>query len=198
MPTPPQAAGPGSVAVVSPAAYPLDEFYAEARLRLPAIELVDGESMPEPYKTLLVHRNDMTPTLEEFYGQKVRLQVLGRKHRGDLYFREVLLRLDESDRPVEFGAIKIFLALFPPAARRQILEERSPLGRILGEHEIAHTSRPKAFLRIKADGLIGGHFGLDAPCWLYGRRNTLRDAMQRSLAEIVEIVPPDIPEKRNE
>ena len=70
----PKAAGPAAFAVT----HPLDEFYARSGLPLPPLEQVDGETVPEPYKTLLVHRNDMTPTLEDFHGRSVHLRVLGR------------------------------------------------------------------------------------------------------------------------
>src|SRR6185437_14620262 len=95
-----------------------------------------------------------------------------------------------SRKIVEFGAIKINLALFPPSARREILEERAPLGQILEQHEIAHSSRPKAFLKLKSDGFIGGVFRLASPQIVYGRRNTLFDPDERAIAEIVEILPP--------
>jgi chorismate-pyruvate lyase len=179
-----------STVVVSPFAYPLDEFYAQAGRKLPVIESIAGESVPEPYRSLLVHNNDMTPTLEAFHGEKIHLEVLSRQHRDDFYFREVVLLLDGTERPVEFGAIKINLALFPPGARREILEERWPLGHVLQQHKIVHSSRPKAFLRVAADPFIRSALKLADQPVLYGRRNTLTDSMQRSLAEIVEILPP--------
>ena len=42
--------------------HPLDEFYANAGRALPKIEAVDGIAVPEPYRQLLVHDGDMTPT----------------------------------------------------------------------------------------------------------------------------------------
>jgi len=172
--------------------HPLDEFYAAAGQPLPPLNQVDGEAVPEPYRTLLVHQNDMTPTLEKVHGGPVHLQVLGRRRKGDAYFREVILRLDGSNQPVEFGAIKINLERFTPAARRQILEEHLPLGHILHEYKIPHTSRPSAYLRLASDKLINEVLGLTGAQVLYGRRNTLYDPQQRSLAEIVEILPTHI------
>src|SRR6266481_2047240 len=84
--------------------HPLDEFYAAAGLPLPPLDQIDGEAMPEPYKSLLVHQSDMTPTLEKFHGRSIHLQTLGRRRKHDTYFREVVLRLDETNQPVEFGA----------------------------------------------------------------------------------------------
>jgi hypothetical protein len=169
--------------------HPLDEFYAAAGLPLPPLNQIDGEAVPEPYKTLLVHQNDMTPTLEAFHQQSIHLQVLSRRRTDDAYFREVVLRLDESNLPVEFGAIKINLALFAPAAREEILQEKLPLGHILAEYKIPHASRPAAYLRLASDKLINEVLGLTGAQVLYGRRNTLFDPQDRRLAEIVEILP---------
>jgi len=177
-------------ATVLPFAYPLDEFYAMAKRELPPIEQITGEEVPEPYRHLLVHTNDMTPTLEKSYDERIYLNVISRQTRGDYYFREVILLTQRTRTPVEFGAIKINLALFPPGARRLILEEQEPLGTILSDFKIPHSSRPKAYLRIDADAFIKGALQLSGRQLLYGRRNTLFDPQQRPLAEIVEILPP--------
>jgi chorismate-pyruvate lyase len=132
----------------------------------------------------------MTPTLEKFHDERIHLNVISRQTRGDFYFREVILLTERTRTPVEFGAIKINLGLFPQPARRLILEEQEPLGTILHEHKIAHASRPKAFLKIQADPFIKGALQLHGKQVLYGRRNTLFDPQQHALAEIVEILPP--------
>ena len=175
-----------------PFAYPLDEFYALAKRELPPIEQVPGESVPEPYRQLLVHQDDMTPTLEKFHSDRIHLKVISRQTRGDFYFREVVLVTERTRAPVEFGAIKINLALFPAAARRHILEEKEPLGTILGQDHIGHLSRPKAYLRLQPDAFIREALQLgEGKLVLYGRRNTLFDPQQRALAEIVEVLPPE-------
>jgi hypothetical protein len=102
----------------------------------------------------------------------------------------VVLLADGCGQPVEFGAIRIHLAQFAPAARRHILDERIPLGELLRVHAVSHSSRPKAFFRLKSDGLISGALGLARSEMLYGRRNTLLDTSERPLADVVEILPP--------
>jgi chorismate-pyruvate lyase len=173
-----------------PIAYPLDDFYAQQNLALPRIEAIDGKDVPEPYRSLLVHADDMTPTLEKFHGDKIHIRVLRRQQRDDFYFREVVLVLDTDERPVEFGAIKMNLALFSSAARKLILEEREPLGHILRDCAVTHSSRPKAYLRVESDELINRALNLTGRHTLYGRRNTHFDTQDRALAEIVEILPP--------
>ena len=188
--TPTSITRPRSSAASLAISHPLDEFYARMGLTLPPLEQVDGEAVPQPYRQLLVHHNDMTPTLEKFHQRDIHLRLLGRRHRGDEYFREVVLLLDGADQAVEFGAIKINLNLFTPEARRQILKEQRPLGHIMQECGIKHRSRPKAFLRLASDKFINQALQLSGAHVLYGRRNTLFDPQERALAEIVEILPP--------
>jgi chorismate-pyruvate lyase len=170
--------------------HPLDDFYAHEGLALPRIDIVPGPAVPPPYQQLLVHDGDMTPTLEKFYGATIHLEVLRREQRDDFYFREVVLHTDDKDQRVEFGAIKMFLNLFPDAARSAILAERLPLGSILAKYKIEHTSRPKGYLRIHSDDYINHALGIDGTHILYGRRNTLSNPDGHPLAEIVEILPP--------
>jgi hypothetical protein len=151
---------------------------------------IDAADVQEPYRTLLVHGADMTSTLEKYYNEKLHVELLGHHTKGQEYFREVVLRLDQSGRRVEFGAIKILLDIFPAEARQEILRERQPLGRILTESGVDFSSQPRGYLRVIPDDFIGRALGLSGSHALYGRRNTLVDLWDRPLAEIVEILPP--------
>ena len=179
-----------AIPAANPFVYPLDELYARAGLTLPKIERIPGDEVPRPYHSLLVHETDMTPTLEKHHGGGIHLKILYREQRDDFYFREVALLLRGSEKPVEFGANKISLLLFPPRARQLILEEQVPLGRILKDHEIGHTTQAKAFFRVTPDGLIREVFGMKNTAILYGRRAQILDLQKRPLAEIVEILAP--------
>ncbi len=172
------------------AAHPLDDFYARAGQALPPLTEIHAETLPEPYKALLAHRDDMTPTLEKFHRRSLHLRVLGRRREGREYFREVVLLLDGSDQPVEFGAIKIDLDLVSQTVREQILAEKLPFGHILAANQVPHRSRPSAFLRLASDALINDALKLSGAQVLFGRHNTLLDPQDRPLAEIVEILPP--------
>lgn len=169
---------------------PLDEFYARQNRPLPAFAILAPDEVPEPDHSLLVHERDMTRTLENFHSGRIHLRVLSRYHTADAYWRESVLELDETERSVEFGAIKIYLNRFPEPWRKQILEERRPLGGILNESGIAYTSSPTAYLRFAADDFIERSLKLAKSQPLYGRQNTLRNAEGAILAEIVEILPP--------
>lgn len=171
--------------------FPLDEFYKREGRALPRVERVAPESIPEPERSLLVHDNDMTPTLEAFHGSDIHIEVWGREVQGPEYYREVVLRLDRDQRPVEFGVNRIRLDRFAPRERRLILDEYVPLGRILHLGRVPHRGGPRAFLKVWADDLMRRALGLSRPVLLYGRRNTIANPAGEPLSEIVEILAPD-------
>jgi chorismate-pyruvate lyase len=170
--------------------YPLDEFYAQSGLALPAVDLVGGDEVPEPYRSLLVHTRDMTPTLESAYGGNIQLRVLQAGLAGQVLSREVVLTPEGSATPVAFGVIKINLEHLPEAVRRLVLEGKQPLGAVLRSEGIEHASHPDRYIRVAADPLILRALDLNTPCVLYGRRNVITDAAERTLAHVVEILPP--------
>jgi chorismate-pyruvate lyase len=171
--------------------YPLNEFYDQLGLPLPTVVRVEDRDIPEPYKSLLAHSRDMTPTLAEAYQRGIQLRVLKYRLRDDVFSREIILVTEGEEEPVVFGAIKIYLDRFPVEARRLVLEMKQPLGTILQTQGIAHTSRPEAYIRVTADATINSALGLTGSSQLlYGRRNVLWNAAQQPLAQVVEILPP--------
>jgi chorismate-pyruvate lyase len=170
--------------------YPLTEFYEESGLPLPAIARLEESAVPEPYKSLLVHERDMTPTVAEAYHRSVGLRVLKHSLRDNVFSRQIVLVLEGDEKPVVFGAIKIYLERFPLEARRLIQEMRQPLGTILQSQRIAHASRPEAYLQVTADTLINNALRLTGSHLLFGRRNVLWNAAHEPLAQVLEILPP--------
>jgi chorismate-pyruvate lyase len=175
---------------VQKALAPLADRYAAARRRLPEAELVTGRSVPQPYRRLLVHRRDMTSTLENFHSVQIHLRVLSRVRKQDLYRREVVLAADGTNAPVEFGVITVHLDALSPRARRLVLAARRPLGAILHLCGVVYTSRPSAFFKLRPDATISRALGVSRRTTLYGRCNELRDRDGRPIAECVEILPP--------
>jgi chorismate-pyruvate lyase len=184
------AASPARVRTDWNVLYPLSEFYEESGLPLPGASMIAGQDVPQPYKRLLVHERDMTPTLEAAYGQTIHLRVLKHSLRDDVFSREVVLVLGDQVTAVEFGGINIYLEYLPEEARRLVLERRLPLGTILQTQRIAHENHPSAYLRVTPDPVIREAFGLREPRALYGRCNVLLDPSQNVLARVVEILPP--------
>ncbi len=147
-----------------------------------------AEEIPLPYRSLLVHENDMTVTLEGHFGGRVVLRPLGVFTRGRSYFRRVLLVHEESGQPVEMGAIRIELESFDAALREQILQNEVPLGRLLRDGRIDCRSVPRAFLEVTPNPEIMGLFWMREQRLLYGRRTeVVREG--RRVGDIVEVLP---------
>lgn len=204
-------AGHGAVTDSVDPVFPLRWFYNQAEKPLPAVQELDSEALPQPYRDLLFHDRDMTSTLKRFHrADRIWVQALKRERQGDLYHRLVVLRIPDSaaasaagsdsnsdvqdpasGRPVEFGAIRIHLDRFPGVARDWILEESKPLGRILLDAKIAYVSRPERFFKTVTDNWIGSALQMEEGQVVYGRCNVLWDGNSPglALAEIVEILP---------
>jgi hypothetical protein len=170
--------------------YPLTRFWKEGGHALPAYEVLDGATVPEPYRRLLVHHGDMTSRLEAFWDGKIVLEVLHREHTPDFYRREVVLHIEASDLPVEYGAIEIDLSAFDSEVRRLILEQHLPLGGLLNRFGVRYRSEPKGFIKLGADAMMQRLFRLPDAGEFYGRCNVLLGENDRVLARIVEVVRP--------
>jgi chorismate-pyruvate lyase len=168
--------------------YPLDVLYARAGINGPAVKRITADRIPSPYKSLLVHQNEMTSTLERHFGGRVTVRVLASFTKGRSYFRRVLLALESTGRPVSMGAVRLRLGVFGPAIRARILGEKVPLGRILSDARIPYESRPTAFLGVIPNAEMMGVFWMPAPRTIYGRRTQITVAGER-IGDIVEILP---------
>ena len=168
---------------------PLHYFYERAGQPLPDFTFLSGNEVPYPYRSLLVHENDMTPTLAAFHHSKLYLEVLDREVAENYLLRCVTLRSMASDLPVEFGGIGIHLDSFTPEVRDVVEKGNSPLGAILGEFGVPHHGSPESFFKVPADDIIGRALGQPKGETLYGRCNQLVDDDGMALADIVEILP---------
>jgi len=132
----------------------------------------------------------MTSRLEKFWGGEIVLEVLHREHTPTAYRREVVLHIEATDLPVEYGAIEIDLSAFDGELRRLILEQQLPLGGLLNRFAIRYRSEPKGFLKLGADAVMQRVFRLPEAAEFYGRSNVLLGEGDRVLARIVEVVRP--------
>jgi hypothetical protein len=168
----------------------LERFYQRASLPPPSVRELRGREVPQPYRSLLVHSTDMTPTLERFCRQRMGLTVLSRELQESAYLREVVLKRANDDSPVEYGVIRICLDHLPPPAARRVLEEQAPFGNILQTEGLPHMSWPQAFFCVDSDAHMRTVLRLEQAEVLYGRRNVLLDGSRRLLAEVIEILAP--------
>ena len=168
---------------------PLHFFYERRNLDLPELDFIDGVTMPEGDRGLLVHENDMTPTLAAFHHSKLYLEVHEHERTDNYLMRLVTLHAESDKSPVEYGAIGIHLDLFPEEVSQLIIEGEIPLGGILGEYGVKHSGSPTAFFSVPADQMIAEALHQQPQEVLYGRCNQLLDDDGMAIADIVEILP---------
>ena len=154
-------------------------------------EVVDGPLVPEPYKSLLVHRHHMTVTLEAYHRSRVKLKVLARRLLGDDYARKLVLTVGDDDRPVLLGLMRFHLQHTQDQVRRAILGEEAPLGRILIQNEVLRSIEPLVFVRVRISDALRQAFkspeGLDLT---YGRVAHII-CHNMPAVELLEVVRPE-------
>ena len=168
--------------------FPLDFVYARSGVELPEVKAIDPDDIPLPYRSLLVHRTDMTLTLERHFGGRVALRPLATFLHGPWYFRRVLLAQEYTGRPVEMGAIRIRIPAFPSRIQKQILKNDVPLGRLLRDGGVDYESRPTVFLSVTPNPEMMGVFWMREPKTLYGRRTEMIHKGAK-IGDIVEVLP---------
>ena len=164
--------------------WPLNLFYIYYSREMPEITPLFDYQMPEPYRQLLVHVNNMTPTLEDFHSGTLYVERLNVVPDAEETSREVILRRDTDKKPVEYGASRVFLQTLPPKAVNLITEGRVPLGTVLSQCGCKHTVDPSGFFKIQPTSFFANIFpGLNGSP-LYGRRNTLVAPDGKPIAEM--------------
>jgi hypothetical protein len=157
---------------------------------LGAYTVVPADRVPKPYHGLLVHEHHMTVTVEAHHGSLVDVKVLEKKRQGNSYSRKILLGLQSTGRIVQFGLVRIWLHYCSPAVREQILEEKTPIGRVLINHNVLRRIEPTEFLRVIPGPEMMRWFGLSTPEPTYGRV-ALIYCDEQPAVELLEIVAPE-------
>jgi chorismate-pyruvate lyase len=173
--------------------YPMNEFYEVSGTPLPQVAQIDGADMPDPFRSLLVHNRDMTPTLAEAYQKEMKLRILNRVINQSIFSRQIVLEVEGTANIAVFAAIKIYLDLFDPESKHIILEGKKPFGNVLHDQGIIHSSRPQAYISVNSDHTINQALGLTGQHVLYGRRSALLNSSEIPLAQVLEILPPTQP-----
>jgi chorismate-pyruvate lyase len=155
-------------------------------------DVISVDQMPQPYRDLLVHEHHMTVTVEAHHGSLVNVQVLERKRDGNSYARKILLAKQTDGRIVQFGLVLIWLDYCSPQVRDEILGEKTPLGRILINHNVLRRIEPTDYLRVTPGPEMMQWFGLTTPTLAYGRL-ALIHCDGKPAIELLEIVAPEEP-----
>ncbi len=167
----------------------LYRLFPDSPDRPTAVE-VHADDVPEPYHQLLVHTHHMTVTVERFYGSPVNVRVLNCRRAGNEYARKILLSLkDDSRAVVQFGLVRINLGVCPEPVRNEIVEGKTPLGRVLIEHDMLRRIEPVAFLRVALSPTMAEWFRVPPGTETFGRIGVIYTG-DRPAVEVLEILAP--------
>ena len=128
----------------------LVELFPSVSPLIERAEHVPSAMTPEPYKSLLAHNHHMTVAMESFHKSPVDVRVLAKRLDGDIYCRKIVLLMEGTDRVVQFGIVRFDLKSVSERVREEILSEKTPLGRILIQHNVFLQIDLGAILRITA------------------------------------------------
>jgi chorismate-pyruvate lyase len=159
---------------------------------MPEYEFVAADEVPPPYHGLLVHEHHMTVTLEAYHGGLVDVRILARTQNKDSYARKILLSLQESGRVVQLGIMRVQLGYCSSAVRDEIVAGKTPLGRILIQHDVLLRIEPTAYLRVIPGAPLMEWFGLKRPRPTYGRLARIH-YNGKPAVELLEVVAPETP-----
>ena len=158
----------------------------------PELVVVPAGAVPAPYDRLLVHQHHMTISVEDFYQDRVDVRIIDLNLTDEWYARKILLTKQSDGKIVQFGIARIRLRYCAPAVRHAILEGKTPLGRILIEHNVLRRIEPIAFLRTIPGPATESWFGPDlGKLPTYGRIGVIYCDEQPAI-EVLEIVAPVI------
>ena len=123
-------------------------LFPDDRPLIEQAEHIPSAMTPEPYKTMLVHNQHMTVTMESYHKSPVEVRVLDRRLEEDSYCRKIILLKQGTDDVVQFGIVRFDLKAVSAAVREEILSANIPLGRVLIEHDVLRHIDLGAILRI--------------------------------------------------
>jgi len=166
----------------------LYNLFPDSPDRSQALE-ISADDLPETYHKLLAHTEHMTITVEQFYRSSVDVRVLCSRKSGNEYARKILLSTHDTKQVVQFGLVRINLAICPEPVRNEILEGKIPLGRVLIKHNMLRRIEPVAFLRVSLSPTMAEWFDVEPGTTTFGRLGVIYTG-ERPAVEVLEILAP--------
>jgi chorismate-pyruvate lyase len=130
---------------------------------------VIAEEVSEPSRSLLAHDHHMTVTVEKHHQSPVDVVVLETRTDDDHYSRKILLTRQSDDRVVQYGIVRLNMAVLSPEVRAEIEAKEIPLGRILINHDVLRVVKLLSLFEIKCGPDLAKAIGLDEGQICYGR-----------------------------
>jgi chorismate-pyruvate lyase len=161
-------------------------FYSSLA-ELGRFEPVSVDDLNPDARTLLAHHDHMTVALESFHDSPVSVEALDEWRDETSYARTSMLRRQSDASVVQFGIMRIWLADLPAAAQDEITSRRSPLGRVLIEHNVLREVELITLWRITPGPVLQKHLGVNAKQPIFGRTAQIL-VDERPTVQLLEIV----------
>ncbi|MCC7474785.1 MAG: hypothetical protein IT425_05280 [Pirellulales bacterium] len=150
-------------------------------------EPVVCDDLSEAARGLLAHHDHMTVALETYYHSPVLLQALAEWRDETSYARASILRRQSDNAIVQFGVMRVGLADLPDTVQQEITSKKSPLGRVLIEHNLLRKVELIALWKIKPGPVLCEHFDCNPTQTTYGRTAQIL-VEHRPTVQLLEIV----------
>ncbi len=167
----------------------LVSLFPETESLIARADHIPASQTPEPHKTLLAHDHHMTVTIENYLSGPVDVRVVDRRLDGNIYSRKIVLLQAGTQRVVMFGIVRLNLEYVTLAVRDEILAEKTPLGRVLIEHNVLREVNLGAMLRIVAGPGLAKLLDMKPGETTYGRLATIFCNLRPAI-DLLEITAP--------
>jgi len=156
---------------------------------LAQFEEVGSRELARDYRMLLAHDSHMTVTVERFRNGPVNVQVLESRLDGAHYARKILLVRASDGVVVQFGIMRLDFSAVSPEIRHAVEARRTPLGRILIEHNVLRQVHLTKLWKVTPGAELRQLFGMKAGEVTYGRTAIIHCDGEPAI-ELLEIVTP--------
>lgn len=163
-------------------------FYADPR-QLGTFVRVQESEVPQPFRKLLAHSEHMTETVEAYHRSKVDVSVLQSRRDGEYYSRKIVLSRQSDGLPVQFGIPRLNVTCLSPVVRAEIEAEKTPLGRVLINHQVLREVQLVALWKVVPGEDLQKMFRISGPLVTYGRTALIYCDGEPAI-ELLEIVSP--------
>jgi chorismate-pyruvate lyase len=150
---------------------------------------VGSHDLARDYRMLLAHDSHMTVTVERFHNGLVNVQVIESRLDGAHYSRKISLARASDGGVVQFGIMRLDFSAVSPEIRRAVEAQRTPLGRILIEHNVLREVHLTKLWKVTPAAELRELFGMQPGEITYGRTAIIHCDGEPAI-ELLEIVAP--------
>lgn len=147
----------------------LIKLFFDDSAQLGVFNEVTTDLVTEPSQSLLAHDHHMTVTVEKHHNSPVDVKVLETRTDGDHYSRKILLTRQSDDKVVQYGIVRLNTSVLASAVRDEILAQKTPLGRILINHNVLRVVKLVSLLKIECGPELAESLGYQVGQTCFGR-----------------------------